>query len=216
MSVTLEGYVDLLINGFLNIYTFDTSTNGEILGCIISIFCLFLTFNFLPTSLTWAIFLRDKNQIDKYEFKERWGALFEFMNTNKMTGRLYNLVFIIRRFLFVMLCFYNNENGQLLLAINIFINFIYSIFMASSNAFIKNFSNKQDLFNECIVLASLYWKMLYTKMVEKAEDQYFFAKYETIFILFYCFANLIIIIVDSILSNKKYFIYIYNLAYHKY
>ncbi len=40
LTMTFEGYVDFLIEGFLNIYTFNTSTNGEILGLIISIICL--------------------------------------------------------------------------------------------------------------------------------------------------------------------------------
>ena len=59
LTLTLEGYVDLLINAFLNIYTFEISKNGEILGFMISILCIFLTINFLPISLAWAIFSKD-------------------------------------------------------------------------------------------------------------------------------------------------------------
>ncbi len=61
LTVTFEGYVDFLIEGFLNMYSFDTSTNGEVLGLIISMIVLFLTMNFLPSSLTWAIFSKDEN-----------------------------------------------------------------------------------------------------------------------------------------------------------
>ena len=56
----MEGYIDLLINGFLNIYTNDNSTNGEILGFIIAILSLFLTVNFLPIALSWAIFSKNE------------------------------------------------------------------------------------------------------------------------------------------------------------
>ena len=59
LSMTMEGYIDLLINGFLNIYTKDTSTNGEIIGFLIAILCVLLTVNFLPISLSWAIFLKN-------------------------------------------------------------------------------------------------------------------------------------------------------------
>ncbi len=62
--MTIEGYVDILINVFLNIYTFDFSTKGEILGFIISMIGLFLTINFLPISLVWAIFSKDENQVN--------------------------------------------------------------------------------------------------------------------------------------------------------
>jgi hypothetical protein len=60
LSMTIEGYIDILINGFLNILTKDISTNGEILGLMMAIFCLFLTLNFLPISLTWAIFSKNE------------------------------------------------------------------------------------------------------------------------------------------------------------
>jgi len=63
LTLTLEGYVDILINVFLNIYTLDSSTNGEILGFMISMIGLFLTVNFLPISLVWAIFSKDENQV---------------------------------------------------------------------------------------------------------------------------------------------------------
>ena len=88
--------------------------------------------------------------------------------------------------------------------------------MASAKAFKKKILNQQDFFNEYIIAATIYWKMLYTDLVEKQEDQYNFAKMEMSFILFYCFVNLMIIILATVYSKKKVFIYIYNLATHKY
>ncbi len=208
----MEGYIDLLINGFLNIYSYDTSTNGEVLGFMIAILCIFLTLNFLPVALSWAIFSNDESQIIEEKFKTRWGALFEFIKTKNKMARLYNLIFVLRRLIFVMLCFFKNQSGGLLLAINIFINFIYSVYMASTKAFILKNMNIQDFFNECIISASIYWKLLYTNMIESQEDQYNYAKMEMSFILFYCFVNLIVIIHATIQNNKKYVIYIYNLA----
>ena len=63
LTLTFEAYVDILINVFLNIYTLDFSTNGEILGFMILIIGSFLTMNFLPISLVWAIFSKDENQV---------------------------------------------------------------------------------------------------------------------------------------------------------
>ncbi len=90
------------------------------------------------------------------------------------------------------------------------------MYMASSKAFKKRILNQQDFFNEYIIAASIYWKMLYTDLVENQDDQYNFAKMEMSFILIYCFINLIIIILATVYSNKKVFIYIYNHAIHKY
>jgi hypothetical protein len=57
----MEGYIDILTNGFLNVLTKDTSTNGEFLGFIIAIYCIFLTINFLPVALSWAIFSKNES-----------------------------------------------------------------------------------------------------------------------------------------------------------
>ncbi len=56
----MEGYIDIIINGILNILTKDTSSNGEILGFMIAILGLFLSVNFLPIALSWAIFSKSE------------------------------------------------------------------------------------------------------------------------------------------------------------
>ena len=127
-------------------------------------------------------------------------------------ARLYNLIFVLRRLTYVMLCFFKNESGGLLLTINIFINFIYGIYMASSQAFRKRCLNRQNMFNEWVVSASIYWKILYTNYVGSQEDQYEFSKIEISLILFYCFVNLVVIIYATIDSNKKYLIYFYKIV----
>jgi hypothetical protein len=56
----MEGFIDFLIYGFLNIYNMDISTNGDILGFMVAMLCVFLTVNFLPIALTWAFFSKDE------------------------------------------------------------------------------------------------------------------------------------------------------------
>ena len=66
--------------------------------------------------------------------------------------------------------------------------------------------NRQDFFNECVVSASTYWKILYTSIVEKKEDQFYFAKMELAFILLYCFVNLVLIVLMTVYNSKKFFV----------
>ena len=70
--------------------------------------------------------------------------------------------------------------------------------MTSAKAFNKKNLNLQDFLNECIVSASIYWKMLYTDLVESQEDRYFFAKMEMGLILIFCIVNLIVIILSTL------------------
>ena len=81
-------------------------------------------------------------------------------------ARFYNLIFVVRRILFVVLCLFKNENGGLILVINIIIDLIYGIYMGNAKAFYKRSLNRQDMFNECVISALFYCKMLYTRMVQ--------------------------------------------------
>jgi hypothetical protein len=80
-------------------------------------------------------------------------------------SRFYNLIFLVRRILFVVLCLFTNKNGGLILGLNIIIELIYGIYLGQAQAFKKRILNRIDLFNEFIVSASFYWKMLYSSMV---------------------------------------------------
>jgi len=60
LTLTMEGFIELIVNGVLNFYTRDTSTIGEILGFAVSIICIFLTVIFVPITLFWAIFSKDE------------------------------------------------------------------------------------------------------------------------------------------------------------
>ena len=60
LSMTMEGLLEFVIYSFLNFYSIDLTLNGEVLGVMISSFCIFLAAIFLPISLLWAIFSKDE------------------------------------------------------------------------------------------------------------------------------------------------------------
>ena len=93
------------------------------------------------------------------------GALFEFINIKKKAARLYNLIYALRRMIYIVLIIFANYSGALVLLINMYINLIYVFYIASVKAFKKRSLNKQDSFNEFIVSASNYCKILYTDVV---------------------------------------------------
>jgi hypothetical protein len=58
--MTMEGFFEFVIYSFLNFYSVDLTLNGEVLGVLISSFCIYLASIFLTISLLWAIFLKDE------------------------------------------------------------------------------------------------------------------------------------------------------------
>ena len=140
--MTIESYLELIVYGYLNFITYEKSNNkGEILSLMIAVFSISTSFILLPSSLSWAIILKTEKELKSTEFQESWGANFEFINTKKKMARFYNLVYIIRRLIIVILWIYEDENGGLLLVTIILLNIIYTIYMAEAKAFETNLLN---------------------------------------------------------------------------
>jgi hypothetical protein len=109
-----------------------------------------------------------------------------------------------------MLCLFYNENGGVLLVAIISLNLFYGMYIMKAQAFVNKNQNHQDLINECVFSFSTYWKMLYSNLVSKQDDQYFYAKIELTLNLFNCFFNFIIIVMAIIHNNKKRVIYLFE------
>ena len=54
-GMAIEGLIEFLINGYLNLMTAEVSSNGEIMGITISIFCISLSSAILPITILWMI-----------------------------------------------------------------------------------------------------------------------------------------------------------------
>ncbi len=67
LTITTECFLEFIIYGFLNIYTLDISTNGEVLGLIFAFICVFLV-AFLISVLIWSTAFKNETQIASQEF----------------------------------------------------------------------------------------------------------------------------------------------------
>jgi hypothetical protein len=54
-GLAIEGMIEFLINGYLNLITAEKTTNGEIMGASLSGFCIFLSSILLPSTIMWMI-----------------------------------------------------------------------------------------------------------------------------------------------------------------
>ena len=82
--MTMEGLFEFVIYSFLNFYSVDLTLNGEVLGVLISSFCIFLASIFLTISLLWAIFSKDDNKLLQMNSK-KVGELF--LNSSRQKTR---------------------------------------------------------------------------------------------------------------------------------
>jgi hypothetical protein len=56
----IEGMIEFMINGYLNLMTAKTTSSGEIMGALLSSFCIFLSSTVLPFTIMWMICFKSR------------------------------------------------------------------------------------------------------------------------------------------------------------
>lgn len=105
LEVTLEGYLEFSIDGYINFRNINLDYPGEIIGALLSCFCIFMDFIFVPAVLIWINLFKDKYDLKKKAFKEKWGVIYVGYKYNSKYVRLYTLFFVCRRMLFLVMGF---------------------------------------------------------------------------------------------------------------
>jgi len=104
--MSIEGFFDFMIFGFLNMKTIQFTMNGEILGFSFGVFSLLTSGLILPIFIIVSLIVYQKNSLSKEDFDKKWGALFEMVKTKTISTRIYMLIFYIRRMIILASCFF--------------------------------------------------------------------------------------------------------------
>ena len=59
-GLAIEGMIEFLINGYLNLMTVEKTTNGEIMGALLSAFSISLSSTVLPLTILWMIYSKNE------------------------------------------------------------------------------------------------------------------------------------------------------------
>lgn len=65
LEVTLEGYLEFAINGYVNLTNFSIKFLGDIFGLTMSCFCVFMDAIFLPFVILWINIFKNKYDLRK-------------------------------------------------------------------------------------------------------------------------------------------------------
>jgi hypothetical protein len=79
--MSIEGFFDFMIFGYLNMKTFKFSSNGEFLGFSFGIVSLLSSGFILPVTIIVALIFFKKLKKGKNGFENNWMAVFEMVKT---------------------------------------------------------------------------------------------------------------------------------------
>ena len=113
--------------------TAEFKLNGEFLGFSFGTFSLLASGLILPITLIVALIVYYKNKLEKEDFDKKWGALFEMVKMQKISSRIYMIVFYIRRMIILVSWFFApSKYSSLILIFTCAVNLIYSIYIGST------------------------------------------------------------------------------------
>ena len=101
ISMSIEGIFCFIIVSYLNIRTIEYISFGEIFGAGLSYYCISISLIVLPSTLILILIFKKYKQIKNEKFLEIWGSLFSFIRMKHLNDRIYYLIFIFRRNLFI-------------------------------------------------------------------------------------------------------------------
>ena len=116
----------------------------------------------LPICIIWLMCKGDNQEYhDEYQYS--FGTLWEDLNTENLSGRMYYLVFMIRRFIFCAVAV-NVETIIYQFMINSFLTLAYTFYVAGYRPWKNDFYNKIELAHECVYVLLNYYMILFTEI----------------------------------------------------
>lgn len=176
LVMALEGYMEMLISGYINSRSMQSSTPGEVLGSIYCVICLFCVIIFAPLAILWMFCTKNDAKIQKDKFQKRWGALSSDIRTNSRLRRAFYLIFIFRRFVMIATTLIMQNDSLVTYQLLTIFEFQlpHLIYLGSQWVRERKLLNKLEMFNEMICIACTYHALLFSSFIDTPEQKYTF------------------------------------------
>jgi hypothetical protein len=101
----VSSMLEFLISGYLNTQNPLFSTYDEVIASIMGFICLALTLVVLPTLFTW-ILVQPVPRLEDKNFEQKYSTYYNGIDYRYKIKAAFNLIFIVRRALFVSVAFF--------------------------------------------------------------------------------------------------------------
>jgi hypothetical protein len=124
--------------------------------------------------------------LKKKNISQRFGEVMERLTMTSRMKMAYNMVFAIRRYLFVLICIYMEHLTGILMMLFMFINELSLIYIAHSRPLKGRIMNNNEIFGELITCLILISQVLFTDFCHNAEMKFATGWYYCLLIALSC------------------------------
>ena len=164
----LESSFEFIICGYLNIQRVSFDTLGDILSIVVSVTCFLGCTVWIPYMLTRrVVFIGDEevSELESEDVQRIIGPAYEGLRVKSRGARAFNLVFMSRRILFMVIIISLREYIGLQIMAMIGLNLFSSAYLASERPFSDKKARRMELFNDVTLLLMSLSLSLFTDYV---------------------------------------------------
>lgn len=176
------------------------------LSILLTFFIHFMIFCVLPT-LSLYVITRNVHQLEEPSLRECIGEMYEGTRIDSIYQRAYNLVFMTRRFIYLTIAVFiqDNKKGGIQIILILYLNLVTSIYIVSTKSQPKRILNNIEILNEYFVYISTSIMILFTDFVPDFDLQFTFGWYFIALTVLIFIYNFIFIVREML-----YILYVYG------
>ena len=186
----IEGSMEFQISSQLVYIAPADSIDRNSLSYSVATFCLTVSTLLLPCLLIYII-AQPFTKLKEEKFKRVWGALYDEIKIKDSKAPLFNnLVFIVRRILYIQIGFSLVNLGGVQIICMMLLNLLNFVYLGNIEPYKLRRKNKIELFNEtCVALIGLHLPC-FTDWLPDENLQYFVGYSLISFVLLLIFVNM--------------------------
>jgi len=192
----LEGYIEFLLCGLITVENLRSSdliikSFSDSVDVLIG-FMFFMSSALMPAAIAYILhrrinFLEQKHLLkttnathkeqykvlidEERNFDKKWQIFYEQLNPDYNFAQQYYLIYCLRRFTFVMLCYYLYKYPGLQLQINVLMVISMLMYLIQTKPFVDREQNVMDVFNELFLLMISYALFCMSDFVSDAKTK---------------------------------------------
>jgi hypothetical protein len=184
IRLILEGALEIAFCVYINFKYGDYKSHvfGSIFNMLSAgVFGLCLVI--LPFWIIYFYIFKHFEDLEDEEFEKKYGAVYEGLRRDKKSVLFYPVYFVVRRVLFMVICFVLMQHVILQLGALVLSTLISAVYILHFQPFEEPIFNNLEVMNECFTLLLLYFVYCFSDIISAYEDQYMIGY---LFVFFMC------------------------------
>ena len=162
----LESAFEIIISGYLNFLKVKVATLGDVLSISVAIICFGGCVVWLPWFLATKIVLtQEPEKLNTQEAQQYIGPAYEGIRIRSRQARAFNLVFLLRRILYIGLAIFLSERIGIQVIGVISLNLMSTAYLVSSRPQMDRKNYRIELFNDITICLVSYSLSIFTNYV---------------------------------------------------